>query len=71
MIETIGLQSEDSEIAVSVMTVLELAHGLARADTTQRRLARQTFLDDLLTGMPIYQVSIAIALRAGQIDGRL
>ena len=32
---------------------------------------RQQFLDDLLIGMPIYPVSIAIALRAGQIDEHL
>ena len=30
MLETIGLQSNDAEIAISVVTVLELAHGITR-----------------------------------------
>ena len=54
MLEDIGLQSNDSEIAVSVVTVLELAHGITRADTAQRRARRRQFLDDLLVGMPVH-----------------
>lgn len=71
MLEDIGIQSNDPEIAVSVVTVLELAHGITRADTPQRRIRRQQFLDDLLAGMPIHPVTVAIALRAGQIDGQM
>ena len=41
MLEMIGLQSNDPEIAVSVVTVLELAHGIIRANTPQRRAGRQ------------------------------
>ena len=52
------------------LTVLELAHGITRADTTERRERRQRFLDDLLTGVPIQPVTVSIALRAGQIDGQ-
>ena len=52
------------------MTVLELAHGITRADTTERRERRQRFLDDLLTGVPVQPVTVPIALRAGQIDGQ-
>lgn len=33
MLEAIGLQTDDSEIAVSVVSVLELAHGIVHADT--------------------------------------
>jgi predicted nucleic acid-binding protein len=53
-----------------VLTVLELAHGITRADTTERRQRRQRFLDDLLTGVPIQPITVPIALRAGQIDGQ-
>ena len=66
MLETISQQKEDPEIAISVVTVLELAHGITRADTPQRRAGRQQFLDDLLAGMPVHPVTVAIALRAGQ-----
>jgi len=71
MLEAVAKQAGDQQIAISVVTVLELSHGLMRADTLQRRAARQRFLDDLLAGMPVYPVTIAIAMRAGEIDGRL
>ncbi len=71
MVERIAAQHGDEEIALSVVTVLELAHGVARADNPQRRENRQRFLDDLLSGMPIHPVTVVIALLAGQIDGQL
>ena len=69
LLENVTLETGDEGIAVSVVTVLELAHGITRADTTERRDRRQRFLDELLTGVPIQPVTVPIALRAGQIDG--
>jgi len=69
LLESVALKTGDEEIAVSVVTVLELAHGGARADTSERRASRQRFLDELLTGVPIQPVTVPIALRAGKIDG--
>jgi predicted nucleic acid-binding protein len=69
LLESVALETADDGIAISVVTVLELAHGIARADTTERRDRRQRFLDELLTGVPIQPVTVPIALRAGQIDG--
>ena len=70
LLEAVALETGDEGIAVSVLTVLELAHGITRADTTERRQRRQRFLDDLLTGVPIQPITVPIALRAGQIDGQ-
>jgi predicted nucleic acid-binding protein len=70
LLETMGRETGDEGIAISVVTVLELAHGITRADTTERRERRQRFLDELLTGVPVQPVTIQIALRAGQIDGQ-
>ena len=64
------LETGDEGIAVSVITVLELAHGITGADTPERRERRQRFLDELLTGVPIQPVTVPIALRAGQIGGQ-
>lgn len=58
-----------SEVGISVVTALELAHGIARAETAERRATRQGFLDELLSVVPLHPVTLAIALRAGQIDG--
>jgi tRNA(fMet)-specific endonuclease VapC len=63
-------ETRDDGIGVSVVTVLELAHGIARADTAERRKRRQRFLNETLTGVPIQPVTVPIALRAGQIDGQ-
>jgi tRNA(fMet)-specific endonuclease VapC len=71
MLEDLLGRMSDPEIAVSVVSVVELAHGISRANTQQRRSARQQFMDDLLTGMPVHPVNIPIALRAGKIDGSL
>ena len=57
-------------IAVSVATVLELAHGISRADTAERHERRQRFLDELLTGVPVRPVTVPIAFCAGRIDGQ-
>jgi predicted nucleic acid-binding protein len=70
LLEAVALETGDEGIAVSVVPVLELAHGITRADTTERRERRQRFLDDLLTGVPVQPITVPIALRAGQIDGQ-
>ena len=54
----------------SVISVLELTHGITRADKPERRERRQRFLDELLSGVPVQPVTVPIALRAGQIDGQ-
>ena len=69
LLESVALEIGDDVIAVSVVTLLELAHGIARAGTTERRDRRQRFLDELLTGVPVQPVTVPIALRAGGIDG--
>jgi len=70
LLEAVALETGDEGIAISVVTVLELAHGITRADTPDRRDRRQRFLDELMAGVPIQPVTVPIALRAGQIDGQ-
>jgi predicted nucleic acid-binding protein len=71
LLEAVAVHAGDDEIALSVITVLELAHGVTRADTPDRKDKRQSFLDELLTAVPIHPVTVPVALRAGQIDGRI
>jgi len=65
----IAVRAAGEDVALSVVTVLELAHGAARADTPQRKATRQQFIQELVAGVPVHQVSTSVALRAGQIDG--
>ena len=59
----------ETEVGISAVTLIELAHGAARADTPQRRTRREQFVEELLTAVPVYAVDVPIALRAGQLDG--
>lgn len=69
MLSSLPANLANTDVAISVITLLELAHGAQRADTVARKLKRQQFIDELLTALPVYPVTPAIALRAGQIDG--
>jgi tRNA(fMet)-specific endonuclease VapC len=69
MLSAMVRKTGDTEIALSVITLLELAHGVARADTRERKLKREQFIQELITALPIYPVTTTIALRVGQIDG--
>lgn len=53
------------------MTIAELAHGIERADSIARRAARQRFIDELLNEISPEHVNLAIAFRAGRLDGTL
>jgi predicted nucleic acid-binding protein len=56
-------------VAFSVVTLIELAHGAARADTAERKTMRRQFLQELTTALPVHPVTVPVPLRAGQIDG--
>ncbi len=69
MLADISSHVGNTEIAISVVTLIELAHGAARADTPQRKTKRQQFIEELLTALPVHPVTATVALRTGQIDG--
>lgn len=56
-------------MALSVVTLIELAHGAARAGTPERKAMRRQFLSELTSALPVHPVTVPVALRAGQIDG--
>ena len=65
----IAVRATGEDVAVSVVTLIELAHGVARANTPQRKATRQQFLNELIAALPVHPVTVPVALRAGQIDG--
>jgi predicted nucleic acid-binding protein len=69
MLGSVARRSAETEVGISVVTLIELAHGAARANTPERKAKRQKFLDELQTVMPVYPVTVSLALRAGKIDG--
>jgi tRNA(fMet)-specific endonuclease VapC len=65
----ISLRTPGEDVALSVVTLIELAHGVARANTAERKATRQQLLNELIVALPVHPVTVPVALRAGQIDG--
>lgn len=65
----ISKRAPGEDLALSVVTLTELTHGAARANTERRGAMRLQFIDQLIQNFPIHPVTVAIALRAGQVDG--
>ena len=57
----------EREAALCAISVAELAHGIHRANTAERRMARRAFLDDLKASVPIYPITAD----TGELVGRL
>jgi len=60
---------DETEIGISVITLIEIAHGAARADTAERKAKREKFIDELVLALPVFPVTVSVALRTGQLDG--
>ena len=61
----------DTEAALSVVTVIELAHGIERADSAERRRTRELFLNELVSEISVEPVTVYIAFRAARLDGSM
>jgi predicted nucleic acid-binding protein len=56
-------------VALSVVSVIELEHGVWRAKDDAQAAVRQKFMDDLFQAVPVYPLTFEIARRAARIDG--
>ena len=64
VIDTAGNQ----EAALSAVGVVELVHGIHRADTAERRARREAFVEELLSAVAINPLTTDIARLAGKLD---
>jgi tRNA(fMet)-specific endonuclease VapC len=71
VIEELLTHFDDTEATLSIITIIELAHGVERANSTERKVARERFLNELVMGISVEPITIPIALRAGKTDGNL
>jgi len=67
----IAVHAAGEDVAVSVITLVELAHGVTRANTPARMATRRQFLNELISALPVHPITVSVALRAGQIDGEI
>ena len=65
------LAARGETVAISSITLMEFASGIALASTTERRECRQRFADDLRSQMPILSFGSDLAMRTGAINGEL
>ena len=57
------------EIAMSAVTLAELVHGIARANTPQIKEARRFFIDELKRHVPVHPITDTTAEIAGRLSG--
>lgn len=55
--------------ALSVVTIVELTHGIYRAKTDADRERRRAFSEELRRDMVVHSVTVEIAELAGRIEG--
>jgi predicted nucleic acid-binding protein len=64
----VAAQIGECEVALCSISVAELAHGIYRADTAERRQARRVFLDDLKATVQVYPITGDTAELVGKIS---
>jgi predicted nucleic acid-binding protein len=69
VVDSLAIRVGDEALAISVVTLMERAHGASRANTSARKAMRLHFLDELAIAVPVYPITTSIALRAGSLDG--
>lgn len=68
-VENIQKRIGDLPLALSVVTIAELGHGIYRANTPDIRERRRLFLDELKATIPIYPVTAATAEIVARVGG--
>src|SRR5580658_5767045 len=58
----------ETEIVLSSITVIELEHGLHRAQTAEQARKRRECLDTVFAAIPVEPVTVVMAQRAAKID---
>jgi tRNA(fMet)-specific endonuclease VapC len=53
---------------LSVVTIVELIHGVQRAGTEERLQRRQAFVDELIRDVPVHPVTIETARQPVGVD---
>jgi predicted nucleic acid-binding protein len=69
ILEQIQRAHGETDMGLSVVTIVELTHGIQRARDDERRRRRQAFVDELERDVPVYPVTVETAKIAGRIEG--
>jgi predicted nucleic acid-binding protein len=69
MLKQIVAATGDQRTVLSSVGLTELVHGIYRAQTTEARNRRDSFIRELLEDVEVYPYTKETALLAGKIDG--
>src|SRR5260370_1098951 len=69
LLQSIQQRFGEIEIVMSAVTVAELVHGIARANTAEIRDRRRAFINELKKHVPVHSVTDATAEIAGTVGG--
>jgi predicted nucleic acid-binding protein len=69
LLTSVGHAFGEVEIAISAITLAELVHGVARANTPEIRRSRRLFIDEVKKHVPVHPITEGTAEIAGQISG--
>jgi predicted nucleic acid-binding protein len=69
MLKRIVAATGDQSTVLSSVGLTELVHGIYRAQSTETRSRRDSFIRELLNDVEVYPYTKETALLAGQIDG--
>jgi len=59
-IESLIVGREEEPFGISVITVSELLHGVERANTEERKLKRQAFVEKVIESFPIFPFDLMV-----------
>lgn len=68
LLATLEHEHGETEIVLSAITVIELEHGLHRAQTAEQARKRREYLDTVLAAIPVEPFTTEMAQLAAKVD---
>lgn len=69
MLKQIVALAGDQRSALSAIGLVELAHGIYRAQSSQVRIRREAFVKELISALAVFPFTRETGLLAGKLDG--
>ena len=69
ILERVRASQGETETALSAITVIELTHGIYRANSESNATRRRAFVDEVLRAIPVQPLTLEVAQLAGKIEG--
>ena len=68
ILDRVRASQGETESALSAITVIELTHGIYRANSESNARGRRAFVDEVLHAIPVQPLTLEVAQLAGKIE---